>query len=65
MVLWSEEKSKKDGLDVLAVGNVGQEQNMEEGRGGRETLADKPLDFENPVWQRTWPVIGSVCVRYY
>ena len=31
MVLWSEEKSKEDGLDVLAVGNVGQEQNMEEG----------------------------------
>jgi len=32
----------------------------EVGRGGKETLADKPLDFKNPVWQETWPMIGSV-----
>ena len=42
-----QKKSKKDGLDVLAVGKVGQKQNMEEGRGLKETLADKSLDFEN------------------
>ena len=30
------------------------------GRGGKETLADKPLDFRNPVQQETLPVIGSV-----
>ena len=60
MVFQSKEKSNEDGLDVLAVGEVGREQNME-GRGTeKETLADKPLDFENPVWQGTWPVIGSV-----
>ena len=27
-------------------------------RGRKETLADKPLDFENPVGWRTGPVIG-------
>lgn len=32
----------------------------EVGRGGKETLADKPFDFKKPVWQETWPVIGSV-----
>ena len=34
------------------------------GRGGKETLADKPLDFENPARQQTWPVICSVSVRH-
>ena len=34
------------------------------GRGGKETLAGKPHDFENPAWQQTWPVIGSVSVRH-
>ena len=51
MVFWSKEKSKKDGLDVL--GKVGREQNMEERERMelKETLADKLLDFENPVRQ--------------
>jgi len=31
VVFWREEKSKKDGLDGLAVGKVGREQNMEQG----------------------------------
>ena len=32
------------------------------GRGEKETLADKPLEFENPVRQRTGLVIGSALV---
>jgi len=53
-VFWREEKSKKDGLDVLAVGKVEHEQKLiwNRGRGGTEVLADKPFDFENPAWQQ-------------
>ena len=54
MVFWREEKSKKDGLDGLAVGKVGCEQNMEQGRGGKEVLADKLRDFENPARQHDY-----------
>jgi len=50
VVFWREEKSKKDGLDVLAVEKVGHEQNMEEGE-RREGSTYRPRDFENPVWQ--------------
>ena len=32
------------------------------GRGEKETLAVKPLEFENPVRQRTELVIGSALV---
>ena len=52
MVFWSQEKSNKDDLDVLAVGKVGREQIREQGRGGKEVLADKPSDFENPARQQ-------------
>ena len=31
VAFWREEKSKKDGSDVLTVGKVGREQNMEQG----------------------------------
>ena len=34
------------------------------GRGGKEALTDKPLDFENPVQRRAWAVIGLVSVTY-
>ena len=34
------------------------------GRGGKKALADKPLDFENPVQQLAWAVIGLVSVTY-
>ena len=34
------------------------------GRGGKEALTDKPLDFENPVQRRVWALIGLVSVTY-
>ena len=34
------------------------------GRGGKEKVVEKPLDFKDPVRQSTWPVIALVSVRY-
>ena len=47
-------------FDVLAARKLGREQKKEtgeRGRGEKETLADKPLEFEKPVRQRTGLVI--------
>ena len=52
-------------FDVLAARKLGREQKKERGgtgRGGKETLADKPLEFEKPVRQRTGFVIGAALV---
>ena len=52
-------------FDVLAARKLGREQKKERGgrgRGEKETLADKPLEFEKPVRQRTGLVIGSALV---
>ena len=52
-------------FDVLAARKLGWEQKKERGgrgRGDKETLADKPLEFEKPVRQRTGFVIGSALV---
>ena len=43
MVFGSEEKSKKDGLDVFAMGKEGREQNMEWGEEGRKLLQMNPV----------------------
>ena len=52
-------------FDVLAARKLGREQKTERrgrGRGEKETLANKPLEFEKPVRQRTGFVISSALV---
>ena len=53
-------KDRGTGFFVLAAREMAREpKNEGGGRGRKETLADKPGDFENPARQRTGRLIGS------
>ena len=51
VVFQREEESKKDGLDVLAMEKWGESKIWKRGRGGKEKVVEKRLDFKDPVWQ--------------
>ena len=59
VVFQSEEKNQRKLVWMFWLWeNWGESKIWKRGRGGKEALADKPLDFENPVGQQTWFVIG-------
>ena len=67
MFLWcfgGEKNQRKMVWMIWPWQNWGESKIGNRGRGGKEALADKTLDFENPVQQQAWALIGLVLVTY-